>query len=143
MPARSIAPISIAALVLTHTPVARAQDSMACDAKRLCSPSTCVDGDSMIHDYLRGEVQGMMSWHSDVFRKDIAGPINTQSYRYYRAIRVDNPKVLPLFWRSAGLKYLGSKAGDEKGCVVACTQSEWDDKGPSRHPIQASHQGRY
>ena len=34
-----------------------------------------------------------------------------QSYCYYQVVRVDDPAVLSLFWRAAGLKYLGSKAG--------------------------------
>jgi hypothetical protein len=95
-----------------------------------------------------GEIPGMMSWHSEVYRKDIPGRVTTQSYCYYRVIRIDDPVALPLFWRPAGLKYLGSKAGDEKGCVFACTQSEWDDQGP-KNPIkgdiqyQTSGQSKY
>ena len=45
-----------------------------------------------------------------------------------------------MFWRAAGLKYLGSNAGTEKGCVFACTQSQWDDKGPRKQPIKGDIQ---
>jgi hypothetical protein len=135
MLARSIA-LLFAALVLTQTRAAHSQNSIACDAKRLCSSgSACVVGDSITGDLRPGEIPGMMSWHSDVYRKDIPGRVTTQSYCYYRVIRINDPVALPLFWRPAGLKYLGSKAGDEKGCVFACTESEWDDKGP-KDPIR-------
>jgi hypothetical protein len=135
MPARTIA-LLFAALVLAHTRTAHSQDSMACDAKRLCSSgSACVVGGSITGDPRPGDIPGMMAWHSDVYRKDIPGRITTQAYCYYRVIRINDPSVLPLFWRPAGLKYLGSKAGDEKGCVFACTESEWDDKGP-KDPIK-------
>jgi hypothetical protein len=137
MPARPVA-LLYAALILTPS-AAHSQDSMVCDAKRLCSSgSACVIGGTWTNDHRAGQVTGMLSWHSDVYRKDIPGPIYTASYCYYRVIRINNPIALPLFWQSAGLKYLGSQAGDEKGCVFACTQSEWNDKGPSKDPIKGS-----
>jgi hypothetical protein len=140
MPARSIA-FMIPVLVLTQAGAAHAQDSTACDAKQLCSKSSaCVAGGSIIGDHLTGDVSGMMSWHSDVFRQDIPGAIAKQSYCYYRVISITSPTVLPLFWRPAGLKYLGSRAGKEKGCVFACTESKWDDKGPPKQPIKGDIQ---
>jgi hypothetical protein len=136
MPTRLIA-FLFAALVLAHTRAAHSEDSMACDAKSLCSSgSACVVGGSITSDPRPGEISGMVSWHSYIYRKDIPGRVTTQSYCYYRAIRVNDPAALPLFWRPAGLRYLGSKAGDEKGCVFACTESEWDDKGPPKDPIK-------
>lgn len=136
MRAQSIALVA-ALLVLSDVNFAHGQSSMACDAKKLCSnSSSCVTGGSLIGDHRPGEVPGLMSWHSDVFRRDIPGAIATQSYCYYRVVRIDNPAALPLFWRAAGLKYLGSKAGTEKGCVFACTDSKWDEKGPPKSPIK-------
>jgi hypothetical protein len=73
MPARSIAFV-IPVLVLAQAAAAHAQDSMACDAKQLCSKNTaCVAGGSIVGNTRPGDVSGMMSWHSDVFRQDIPG----------------------------------------------------------------------
>jgi hypothetical protein len=142
MPVRPTALLFIAllftALVLAHPRAAYSQDSKACDAKKLCSSgSACVVGGSLTNDPRPGEIPGMVSWHSEVYGKNIVGPINKEAYCYYRVIRLNDPAALPLFWRPAGLKYLGTKAGDEKGCVFACTESEWDAKRPTS-PIKGT-----
>jgi hypothetical protein len=140
MQARSIVFLS-ALLASTGANPSAAQDSMSCEAKQLCSKtSSCAGGTSLVSDPRPGEIQGLMSWHSDVFRKDTPGPIARQSYCYYRVIKVDDATVLPLFWRAAGLRYLGTKAGDEKGCVFACTDNRWDEKAPPSKPISGTIQ---
>lgn len=132
MLARSIAILPVT-LVLIYAGAARSQDSMECDAKRLCpSGSACVVGGSITGDHTPGEISKIASWHSDVFRKEIPGRIVNEKYCYYRVIRLDDAAALPVFWRPAGLKYLGSKAVNEKGCIFACTESEWDDKKPDK-----------
>ena len=136
MPARWIA-FGFVALILAHPRAAYSGDSEACQAKRLCPPDyACVAGDSITpKEHLPGDVSPMMAWHSEIYNKEVTAPINKEAYCYYRVILLDDPAVLPLFWRPAGLKYLGTKAGNEKGCIFACTQSEWNAKRPE-NPIK-------
>jgi hypothetical protein len=115
---------------------AHAGDSLACDAKQFCLYGTvCSQGNSIASDKLEGDFQGKASWHSDVFFGHESGRSLMITYCYYRVVRINDPGSLPVYWRGAGLKFLGD-GRRVTGCVYACTNNDWDDKkGPKDHPI--------
>jgi hypothetical protein len=127
-----------AALIAFLGPAA-AGDPFACSGKHLCPAfSGCVSGKSITPQRRPGEWLGRVSWYSEVFRTEKGGQLNSWLYCYYRAVRIDDPTdALPIFWRPGGLKYRGTKAGGDKGCVAICTESSYNDKGP-KDPIEGN-----
>jgi hypothetical protein len=112
-----------------------AGDSSVCDAARLCpGMRSCANGKSVVADKYARDFNGKTYWHSDVIREEYPERPNSFRFCYFRAMRIYEPTEtpVPVFWQPAGMKYFGSQALKSDSCLVACTESDWVESGPTK-----------